>query len=65
MKRLSDFEAIEKRKDVIPTDNYKLPEMAQPCANDEEAPMMYPCTKAPSAFTARGLSREKSIMNQA
>ena len=52
-------EAIEKRKDVIPTDNISL-EMAQLCANDEEAPMMYPCTKAPSAFTARGLSQMKN-----
>ena len=32
-------EAIEKRKDVIPTDNYKPLEMAQLCANDEEAPL--------------------------
>jgi TRAP-type uncharacterized transport system substrate-binding protein len=31
-------EAIEKRKEVIPTDNYKPLEMAQLCANDEEAP---------------------------
>ena len=31
-------EAIERRKDVIPTDNYKALDMAQLCANDEEAP---------------------------
>jgi TRAP-type uncharacterized transport system substrate-binding protein len=31
-------EAIEKRKEVIPTDNYKPLEMAQLCVNDEEAP---------------------------
>lgn len=31
-------EAIEKRKEVFPTDNYKPLEMAQLCANDEEAP---------------------------
>ena len=31
-------DAIEKRKEVIPTDNYKPLEMAQLCANDEEAP---------------------------
>jgi TRAP-type uncharacterized transport system substrate-binding protein len=31
-------ESIEKRKEVFPTDNYKPLEMAQLCANDEEAP---------------------------
>jgi TRAP transporter TAXI family solute receptor len=31
-------EAIEKRKDLIPTDNFKPLDMAQLCANDEEAP---------------------------
>jgi len=31
-------EAIERRKEVIPTDNYKPLELAQLCANDEEAP---------------------------
>ena len=31
-------EAIEKRKDVIPTDNYKPLDVAQLCANDEETP---------------------------
>jgi TRAP-type uncharacterized transport system substrate-binding protein len=31
-------EAIERRKKVIPTDNYKPLELAQLCANDEEAP---------------------------
>jgi TRAP-type uncharacterized transport system substrate-binding protein len=35
-------EAIEKRKEVIPTDNYKALEMAQLCANDEEAPYDVP-----------------------
>jgi len=35
-------EAIEKRKEVIPTDNYKPLEMAQLCANDEEAPYDVP-----------------------
>jgi len=35
-------EAIEKRKDVIPTDNYKPLEMAQLFANDEEAPYDVP-----------------------
>jgi TRAP-type uncharacterized transport system substrate-binding protein len=31
-------EAIEKRKEIIPTDNYKPLEVKQLCANDEEAP---------------------------
>ena len=31
-------EAIEKRRDLIPTDNYKELDIAQLCANDEEAP---------------------------
>jgi len=35
-------EAIEKRKDVIPTDNYKPLDLAQLCANDDEAPYDVP-----------------------
>ena len=35
-------EAIEKRKDSIPTDNFKPIHMAQLCANDEEAPYNVP-----------------------
>jgi TRAP-type uncharacterized transport system substrate-binding protein len=35
-------EAIERRKEVIPTDNYKPLDMAQLCANDEEAPYDVP-----------------------
>jgi TRAP-type uncharacterized transport system substrate-binding protein len=35
-------EAIEKRKDLIPTDNFKPIDMAQLCANDEEAPYDVP-----------------------
>ena len=35
-------EAIEKRKEVIPTDNYKPLEIAQLFANDEEAPYDVP-----------------------
>jgi len=35
-------EAIEKRKEVIPTDNYKPLDIAQLCANDEEAPYDVP-----------------------
>ena len=43
-------EAIEKRKDVIPTDNYKPLEMAQLCANDEEAPYDVPLHKGAERF---------------
>jgi TRAP-type uncharacterized transport system substrate-binding protein len=35
-------EAIEKRKDLIPTDNFKPIDMAQLCANDGEAPYDVP-----------------------
>jgi uncharacterized protein len=35
-------EAIEQRKDIFPTDNYKPLEMAQLCANDDEAPFDAP-----------------------
>ena len=35
-------EAIEKRKDLIPTDNFKSLSIAQLCANDEEAPFDVP-----------------------
>lgn len=35
-------EAIERRKDLMPTDNYEPLEMAQLCANDEEAPFDVP-----------------------
>ena len=35
-------ETIEKRKALIPTDNYKPLEVAQLCANDEEAPYDVP-----------------------
>jgi TRAP-type uncharacterized transport system substrate-binding protein len=35
-------EAIEKRRDLIPTDNYKPLDIAQLCANDEEAPFDVP-----------------------
>jgi TRAP-type uncharacterized transport system substrate-binding protein len=31
-------EAIERRRDLIPTDNYKPLDIAQLCANDAEAP---------------------------
>jgi TRAP-type uncharacterized transport system substrate-binding protein len=35
-------EAIEKRRDLIPTDNYKELRVAQLCANDEETPYDVP-----------------------
>jgi TRAP-type uncharacterized transport system substrate-binding protein len=35
-------EAIDKRKNLIPSDNFKPIEMAQLCANDEEAPYNVP-----------------------
>jgi TRAP-type uncharacterized transport system substrate-binding protein len=43
-------EAIEKRKEVIPTDNYKPLEMTQLCANDEEAPYDVPLHKGAECF---------------
>jgi TRAP-type uncharacterized transport system substrate-binding protein len=43
-------EAIEQRKDVIPTDNYKPLEMAQLCANDEETPYDVPLHKGAARF---------------
>lgn len=43
-------EAIERRKDVIPTDNYKPLDMPQLCANDEEAPYDVPLHKGAERF---------------
>ena len=43
-------EAIERRKDMIPTDNYKPLELAQLCANDEEAPYDAPLHKGAERF---------------
>ena len=43
-------EAIEKRKEVIPTDNYKPLEMAQLFANDEEAPYDVPLHPGAARF---------------
>jgi len=43
-------EAIEKRKEVIPTDNYKPLEMVQLCANDEEAPYDVPLHPGAARF---------------
>jgi TRAP-type uncharacterized transport system substrate-binding protein len=43
-------EAIEQRKDVIPTDNYKPLALAQLCANDEETPYDVPLHKGAARF---------------
>jgi len=43
-------EAIEKRKEVIPTDNYKPLEIAQLCANDKEAPYDVPLHPGAARF---------------
>jgi TRAP-type uncharacterized transport system substrate-binding protein len=43
-------EAIEKRKEVIPTDNYKPLEIAQLCASDEEAPYDVPLHSGAERF---------------
>jgi len=43
-------EAIEKRQDLIPTDNYKPLDIAQLCANDEEAPYDVPLHSAARRF---------------
>jgi TRAP-type uncharacterized transport system substrate-binding protein len=48
-------EAIEKRSEVIPTDNYKALKIAQLCANDEEAPYDVPLhTGAERFYRERG-----------
>jgi TRAP-type uncharacterized transport system substrate-binding protein len=43
-------EAIERRKESIPTDNYKPLEIAQLCANDEEAPFDVPLHSGAKRF---------------
>jgi len=43
-------EAIERRKESIPTDNYKPLDIAQLCANDEEAPYDVPLHSAAKRF---------------
>jgi TRAP-type uncharacterized transport system substrate-binding protein len=43
-------EAIEKRKEVIPTDNYKPLEIPQLCVNDEEAPYDVPLHPGAARF---------------
>ncbi|HWO42383.1 MAG TPA: TAXI family TRAP transporter solute-binding subunit [Candidatus Eisenbacteria bacterium] len=43
-------ESIERRKDAIPTDNYKPLDIAQLCANDEEAPYDVPLHPGAARF---------------
>jgi TRAP-type uncharacterized transport system substrate-binding protein len=43
-------ETIEKRKDLMPTDNYKPLEIAQLCANDEESPYDVPLHPGAARF---------------
>jgi TRAP-type uncharacterized transport system substrate-binding protein len=43
-------EAIERRKEFIPTDNYRPLEIAQLCANDEEAPYDVPLHRGAARF---------------
>ena len=50
-------EAIEKRRELIPTDNYKALNVAQLCANDEEAPY-----DAPLHPGARRFYRERGYL---
>ena len=45
-------EAIEKRKALMPTDNFKPLEIAQLCANDEEAPFDVPLHPGAKRFYA-------------
>jgi TRAP-type uncharacterized transport system substrate-binding protein len=50
-------QAIEQRKDIFPTDNYKPLDLAQLCANDEEAPF-----DAPLHSGARRFYRERGLL---
>jgi TRAP-type uncharacterized transport system substrate-binding protein len=43
-------ETIEKRKDALPTDNYKPLDIAQLCANDEESPYDVPLHPGAARF---------------
>ncbi len=43
-------ESIEKRKDAMPTDNYKPLDIAQLCANDEESPYDVPLHPGAARF---------------
>ena len=52
-------EAIERRKDTIPTDNYKPLDIAQLCANDEDAPYDIPLHPGAARFY-----RERGYLKQ-
>jgi TRAP-type uncharacterized transport system substrate-binding protein len=52
-------ETIEKRKDTIPTDNYKPLDIAQLCANDEESPYDVPLHRGAARFY-----RERGYLKQ-
>jgi TRAP-type uncharacterized transport system substrate-binding protein len=43
-------ETIEKRRDLMPTDNYKPLDIAQLCANDEESPYDVPLHRGAARF---------------
>lgn len=43
-------ETIDKRRDLMPTDNYKPLDLAQLCANDEEAPYDVPLHRGAARF---------------
>src|SRR4029453_16685952 len=51
-------EAIESRKHLIPTDNFNPPDIAQRCANGEEAPYNIPLPPG-----ARRFYRERGYLN--
>jgi TRAP-type uncharacterized transport system substrate-binding protein len=52
-------EAIEARKTLMPTDNFKPLDMAQLCANDEEAPFDVPLHPGAKRFY-----REKAYLQE-
>src|SRR5262245_57496508 len=53
-------ETIEKRKEVMPTDNYKPLDIAQLCANDEESPYDVPLHPGAARFyRERGYLKEE------
>jgi TRAP-type uncharacterized transport system substrate-binding protein len=53
-------EAVEKSKDLIPTDNFKPLDVAQLCANDEEAPYDVPLHPGAERFyRERGYLKKK------
>ena len=56
-------EAIELRKDAIPTDNFKQLDMAQLCRNDDEAPYDVPLHPGPSASIAIAAISSRRVGN--